>query len=58
MKITKRQLSARLLSTRFVQWHKDRLNCAADHFGLSTYQMLWITLVKGVVLGYLVGAYL
>jgi hypothetical protein len=42
----------------FVQWHKDRMKCVADYFGLSAYQMVWIAFTKGIVLGYLICAYL
>ncbi len=35
----------------FVQWHKDRIKCASDYFGLSHYQLLWIAGVKGVIIG-------
>ena len=41
-----------------VQWHKDRIECFANHFGLSQYQLLLITAFKGTLIGYLVGAYL
>ena len=42
---------------RFVQWHKDRMNCAADYIGLSAYQITWIAWVKGLVCGYVIGDY-
>ena len=41
---------------RFVEWHKDRMNCAADYFGLSAYQITWIAFAKGLVFGYIIGA--
>lgn len=43
---------------KFTQWHKDRIECAASHFGISQYQLLWISAIKGIVFGYLVGVYL
>ena len=42
----------------FVQWHKKRIECVTNHFGLSNYQLLWITATKGVIFGYLIGKYL
>ena len=43
---------------RLIKWHKDVTKDVADHFGLSMYQVVWISFVKGVVIGYLVAAYL
>ncbi|MBT5637506.1 MAG: hypothetical protein HOJ16_02925 [Candidatus Peribacter sp.] len=42
----------------FVQWHKDRIQCVADYCNLSNYQLLWISAIKGMILGYIVGVYL
>jgi len=42
----------------FVEWHKDRIDCVANHFNLSNYQLLWIAGIKGVALGYVLGTYL
>jgi hypothetical protein len=43
---------------RLVEWHKDRIQCVADYFGLSAYQIAWIALAKGVLVGYIIGVYL
>ena len=43
---------------KLIQWHKDKMNCAADYFGLSTYQITWIALLKGFAFGYLIALYL
>ena len=43
---------------RFTQWHKDRIECVANHFGLSSYQLMWAAAIKGIVMGYLIGKYL
>ena len=43
---------------RVIQWHKDLCNDVADRFGLSAYQIMWVAAVKGLVIGYLAGAYL
>ena len=34
-------------------WHKMYIKRIRKRFGLSKYQMLWITFVKGLVIGYL-----
>ena len=39
-------------------WHKDKIDCVANHFNLSNYQLLWIAGIKGVALGYVSGTYL
>ena len=33
-------------------WHKTYIKRIRKHFGLRKYQMLWITFVKGLVIGY------
>ena len=33
-------------------WHKTYIKRIRQRFGLSKYQMLWITFGKGLVLGY------
>ena len=43
---------------KFTQWHKDRIECVANHFGLSNYQLLWIAAIKGILFGYIAGVYL
>tara|TARA_B100000214_G_C23933144_1_gene611804 strand:- start:311 stop:448 length:138 start_codon:yes stop_codon:yes gene_type:complete len=43
---------------RLVQLHKDMLNDLAFRFDLSAYQITWIAFAKGVLVGYLIGAYL
>ena len=35
-----------------VLWHKTFLKRIRQRFGLSKYQMLWLTLGKGLVIGY------
>jgi|TARA_E500000331_G_C16803535_1_gene517664 hypothetical protein len=41
----------------FVQWHKDRIACVANYFELSDYQIMWLALAKGFVLGYILGVH-
>ena len=33
-------------------WHKKTIKRIRQHFGLSKYQMLWITFGKGLLIGY------
>ena len=33
-------------------WHKTTIKRIRQHFGLSKYQMLWITFGKGLLIGY------
>ena len=33
-------------------WHKNYIKRIRQQFGLSKYQMLWITFGKGLVIGY------
>jgi len=35
-------------------WHKTYIKRIRQRFGLSKYQMLWITFVKGLLIGYVV----
>ena len=35
-----------------VHWHKTFLKRIRQRFGLSKYQMLWLTFGKGLVIGY------
>ena len=35
----------------FLQWHKTYIKRIRQRFGLSKYQMLWITFGKGLVIG-------
>ena len=35
-----------------LRWHKTYLKLIRDRFGLSKYQMLWITFSKGLLIGY------
>ena len=35
-----------------VLWHKTFLKRIRQRFGLSKYQMLWLTFGKGLVIGY------
>ena len=34
------------------QWHKTTIKRIRQRFGLSKYQMLWITFGKGLLIGY------
>ena len=34
-------------------WHKKYIRRIRERFGLSKYQMLWITFSKGLLIGYL-----
>ena len=34
-------------------WHKTYIKRIRQRFGLSKYQMLWITFGKGLVIGYI-----
>ena len=34
------------------RWHKTYIKRIRQRFGLSKYQMLWITFGKGLVIGY------
>ena len=34
-----------------LRWHKQGLNRLIRRFGLSTYQLIWLAIAKGVVLG-------
>ena len=34
------------------RWHKTSIKRIRQRFGLSKYQMLWITFGKGLVIGY------
>lgn len=43
---------------RLTEWHREILNDIADRFGLSAYQITWITFAKGLLVGYLIGEYL
>ena len=36
-----------------VLWHKTYIKRIRQRFGLSKYQMLWITFVKGLLIGFL-----
>ena len=36
----------------FLLWHKTYIKRIRQRFGLSKYQMLWITFGKGLVIGY------
>ena len=42
----------------FVQWHKERIKCAKNYFNLTSYQLLWIAALKGVIVGYFVATYM
>ena len=36
----------------FLLWHKTFIKRIRQRFGLSKYQMLWITFGKGLLIGY------
>jgi len=35
-----------------LSWHKTHIKRIRERFGLSKYQMLWITFGKGLLIGY------
>ena len=39
-------------------WHKTYIKRIRQRFGLSKYQMLWITFGKGLVIGYILASLL
>ena len=39
-------------SCSFLLWHKTFIKRIRQRFGLSKYQMLWITFGKGLLIGY------
>jgi hypothetical protein len=43
---------------RFFEWHRELANDIADQLGLSAYQMFWISFVKGLIIGCLIGLWL
>ena len=40
------------LANPVVLWHKTYIKRIRQRFGLSKYQMLWLTFGKGLVIGY------
>ena len=46
------QDSANQESNSVVLWHKTYIKRIRKRFGLSKYQMLWLTFGKGLVIGY------
>ena len=49
----KSKKSKKAKETRFVPlWHKTYIKRIRKRFGLSYYQMLWITFGKGLLIGY------
>ena len=46
------QDSANQESNSVMLWHKTYIKRIRKRFGLSKYQMLWITFGKGLVIGY------
>ena len=46
------QDSANQESNSFMLWHKTYIKRIRKRFGLSKYQMLWITFGKGLLIGY------
>ena len=52
-KSTKSKTSKKVRETFCVlSWHKTYIKRIRQRFGLSKYQMLWITFGKGLVIGY------
>jgi len=43
---------------RLIQWHSGLLDNITDRFGLSVYQIAWLAFVKGLFIGYIIGAHL
>ena len=43
---------------KLIQWHRERVENLAYRSGLSMYQMSWLSFLKGLVFGFLIGKYL
>ena len=50
-KKTKRAKKAKVTNSVLL-WHQTFIKRIRQRFGLSKYQMLWLTLSKGLVIGY------
>ena len=50
-KKSKKAKKAKKTSSVF-RWHKSFIKPIRQRFGLSQYQMLWLTFGKGLVIGY------
>ena len=42
----------------FVEFHKKRIKSIQSWLGLSDYALLWLTFIKGLVIGFLLSVYL
>jgi hypothetical protein len=42
----------------FVEWHKTRIKAIQSRLGVSDYALLWLSFIKGLVIGYLLAVYL
>ena len=40
-----------------LNWHKKKVEKYMNKFGFSSYQMMWISLLKGIVIGGLIVFY-
>ena len=52
------QDSANQESSSALLWHKTYIKRIRQRFGLSKYQMLWLTFGKGLVVGYALALFL
>ena len=50
--------SANHESSSVLLWHKTYINRVRQRFGLSKYQMLWLTFGKGLAVGYALAFFL
>jgi hypothetical protein len=41
--------------SKFVIWHKEKIDRVQLYFNLSDYQLLWVAALKGVLIGYFLG---
>lgn len=41
--------------SKFVSWHKGKIDCVQSYFNLSAYQLLWAAAIKGILIGYILG---
>ena len=56
--ILSEQESAHQMPSSILIWHKTCIKRIRLRFGLSKYQMLWITFGKGLVIGYALAFFL
>ena len=51
-KTSKKSKKAKQQTCSVLLWHKTFIKRIRQRFGLSKYQMLWITFGKGLLIGY------